>query len=187
MMIFLQVLSLQQRILPLGLHPGPDCLYGIEVGGARGQKLNDSSLLFKELSNYVSSMGSVVVHYNHLLVEVELPMELFVEVLNGLLICGVRYMVEEDFHLLADGSNDGHIALLLQSSLDNQWQNRVLGLPDLASDGPHVCGGLVHVDDLSISLHVANDLLDIFDSQPRSLLFAPGAVEARMGLQVANF
>jgi hypothetical protein len=34
---------------------------------------------------------------------------------------------------------------------------------------------------------VANDLLDIFDSQPRSLLFAPGAVEARMGLQVADF
>ena len=87
MMVFLQVLSLQQRILPLGLHPGPDCLYGIEVGGTRRQKLNDSSLLFKELSNYVGSMSSVVVHHNHLLVKVELPMELFVEVLNGLLIC----------------------------------------------------------------------------------------------------
>ena len=127
----------------------------------------------------------MIVHHNHFLLKVKLPVILLVEVFDGVFVGGVGDVMEDDLHPLADGPNDGHVVLLLLGSLDDQRQHRILGLPDLVPDRPHVCGGFVHVDDLPISSHVADYLLDILDSQSGSLLLTPGAVEARVGLQIA--
>ena len=104
-MVFLQVFRLQQGVLPLALNPGPDRLDGVEVGGARGQELNNGACVIEEVPDYVSSMSPVVVHHNHFVLEIEPYMELLVEILDGLFVGRVGDVVEEDFHLLADGSD----------------------------------------------------------------------------------
>jgi len=177
-----QVLRLQQGVLPFALDPGPDSLDGVEVGRARRQELNNGPFLIKEVPDYVSSVSPMIVHHNHFLEEVELPMKFLVEVFDSVFVGGIGNMVKDNFHLLADGSDDGHVALLLLGSLDDQRQHRILGLPDLVPDRPHVGGGLVHVDDLPFSSHVADYLLDVFDSQPGSFLLTPCTVETRMSL-----
>ena len=185
-MAFIQVFRLQKRILPLALHPGPYRFNWVEVGRARRQELNNGLILIKEVPNYIGTMSSVIVHHNNFLFKFELPMKFLVEVFDSLFVGGVGDMMKDNFHLLADGSDDGHVALLLLGSLDDQRQHRVLRLPDLVPDRPHVGGGLIHVDDLPFFFHVAYDLLDVCNSQFNHCLLTPGTVETRMSLQIAH-
>ncbi len=63
-------------------------------------------------------------------------------------------------------------------SLNNQRQKRINVLQDLIKDGIHFGGNLVQEDDVSVSHHVPNKLIDILKSLYRSFLFTPIALEA---------
>ena len=65
-------------------------------------------------------MSSMIVHHNHFLLKVKLPVILLVEVFDGVFVGGVGDVMEDDLHPLADGPDDCHVVLLLLGSLDDQ-------------------------------------------------------------------
>ena len=128
----------------------------------------------------------MVVHHNHFVEELMIPVILLVEILDCFDIGRVSNQMRKDIAVHTDSPDDGHIFLLVLGPLHNQGQHWALRLPDLRPSGPAIRRGLIHVDYLSAFHHKLENLLDERNSQLDHLLFTPGTVETAVDLQIAD-
>ncbi len=78
----IEILELQQSVPPFGFGPRPDGFDGIEVRRARRQESWSGSTIGQDLLNLITPMSPMVVHHNHFVEELMIPVILLVEILD---------------------------------------------------------------------------------------------------------